>query len=219
MNHVAVPVDASANSAAMPEFPWPFPKPLEQANVPMELLKREDGSMLKDLDSQIQKALTGAGYGSNRYFRIRTGGFAIATRMERYESNGRSSYEPDRWAVSDSTTSSFSLRGFLTALFTGKTGQYRLFVIVVTDVPFGTDSEKKITSEEAEHLMAVGWNALPKSIANTHWSEDVKVELLVYEFEKREGVLPEVRKPRASGQDHLADSKILENLKKPYDQH
>lgn len=178
----------------------------------MELLIRKDGSTLRDLDGQLQKSLACAGYSSNRYFRIRTGGFAIATRMERYEKDGSSSAEPDRWVVSDSTMSSFSLRGFLTALFTGKTGQYRLFVIVVTDVPFGTDPERSLTPEEAEQLMEVGWNALPKTLANMPWTEDIKVTALVYEFEKREGDPPKVRKPLATGNTHLANSKILQNL-------
>ena len=208
---LAVPAEVAEDPDVMPEFPWPPPQPSEQAKVPASVLKREEGATLKDLDAQIQHALSGAGYDSNRYFRI-PNGFAIATRMERYENDGSSSADAERWVVSDSAPSSFSLRSFLTALFTGKTGQYRLFVLTVTDRPFGTDPDATLTSEDAERLMAIGWNGLPRSISSRPWTDEVDVQALVYEFEKSEGKAPEVRKPRASGEAHLKGSKILSHF-------
>lgn len=202
----------------MPEFPWPPPPPSAQARIPSSLLKRSEGALLNDLDNQLQTALENAGYQDRKYLRVPapTGGFVIATNLERYETGGVSSQGQDRWVVSDSTSSRFfDFTAFLRALITGKTGDYRLIVLMVTHQPFGSNPEDRLTHEEARQIMVEGWSGLPRSLANAAWTEDVEVNVLVYEFEKKEGFPPVVRPPRLTGSQHLEASRILASLNPP----
>lgn len=214
---LSVVAENNVQEDVMPEFPWPPPKPSAQAKIPAAMLNRREGARLKDLDSQLQIALERAGYQNRKYLRVPspTGGFVIATNLERYESSGASSPEPDRWVVSDSTTHGFGIATFLRALLTGKTGDYRLIVLTVTNHPFGSNPEDSLTHRETQDIMTRGWNGLPRSLANAEWTEQVEVNVLVYEFEKKEGSQPMVREPKLNGNQHLTASRILAGLSSP----
>jgi len=192
----------------MPIFPWPPPKPSVETEIEAGMLTRGEDSSLMDLGNKLERALKGAGYHSSRFFGVPGRGFAIVTRIERFNENGTSAEEPIRWTVSDSS-GEFALNDFLTALLTGRTGQYRLFVIVVTDQPFNSDDKVVLTSQGAERLLDQGFSGLPSHFRASPWTSAFRVYALVYEFEKREGEDPIVRKPKISAVRHLRGSCIL----------
>ncbi len=195
----------------MPAFPSTPPNPCERVPLNAKLFERKAGAKLGDLDAEIANALDSAGYRARRYFRFRDDGFAIVTQVEAFDKDGRSDPGSRRF-VADLThfeDGDFNLSRYIKALLTGKIGQYRLFVITVTGASYGTDTRKEIMLSEADELWKMGWTRLADTITDSPWSEKIRVEVLVYEIETREGVEPAIRKPAFTGDTHLKKSGVF----------
>lgn len=216
------PLDAHVSAAApsddvrgMPEFPSKPPKPCAKASVPTRLFRRGNEAKLGDLDLQITGALDLAGYSARRYYRFKDG-FAIATQVEEFRDDGTSQPGPHRFVANlqDFGTTRFDLSRILdrfVTFFTGEIGQYRLFVLTVSSQQ-PEPTEKKLDIAEARELWEAGWTSLPNSMAKWRWDENIRVELLIYEFETREGLAPGVRQPSLTAETHLKRSEILKGL-------
>ena len=97
----------------------------------VELLRAaEYGSTYGDAYSVIVGALGKCGYTDTVLFQANDG-FAVMTRIERLGENGRS-MEEGRWDI-EKRSLHLGLRSFLTALLFAPDGEYRAFIIAVTD--------------------------------------------------------------------------------------
>lgn len=82
-----------------PVFPWPPPQASATEVIPRELLEAEGNpTLLKEIDRKITEALERNGYYESSYYAI-PGGFALATKMEQIESDGKSMQGSQRWLL------------------------------------------------------------------------------------------------------------------------
>lgn len=167
---------------------------------------------LGDVDAVLSAALGRNGYLEKSYFGVPEG-FALVTRLERIEANGRSMTAPARWAVGSSGIgANFSLRAYLRALFTADPGYYRVIVFIVTAVPF-SQAEKPVTAADAEQWLRSGLNVLPESIAGRRYDAGVVTTALIYEFRRDNSGSSDVLLPSPlAARAHLVGSGLWKAL-------
>ena len=193
----------------VPEFPWPPPKASASDTIPRELLVGNAAHPLLGTAARaIESAFQQAGYGEKSYYSV-PGGFAMASRMEQMNQDGSSKGSADRWSLEVPRMSTFSLSLYLTALFRGRPGYYRVIVFVVTSQPF-SQSSAKITSEEAGVWISSGLNKLPEKMANQEYSPAHTCTALIYEFKRPEGQRAKFVDPsEVTGPIHLEKSGLM----------
>jgi hypothetical protein len=193
----------------VPEFPWPPPKASASDTIPRELLVDNTAHPLVGTVARaIESAFQQAGYGEKSYYSV-PGGFAMASRMEQMNQDGSSKASADRWSLEVPRMSTFSLSLYLTALFRGRPGYYRVIVFVVTPQPFW-QSSAKITSEDAGVWVSSGLNKLPEKMANQEYSPAHTCTALIYEFKRTEGRRAEFVDPsEITGPTHLEKSGLM----------
>jgi len=198
---------------AVPEFPWPPPKASASATISRELLlgDKEDPK-LADAVSALDLAFQKTGYGERSYYSV-PDGFAMASRIEQINQDGTAKGPADRWSLEVPPMRKFSFSAYLTALFRARPGYYRVIVFVVTSKPF-SQSNAKVTSEEAELWISSGLNALPDDIARGKYTSAHKCTALIYEFKRMETQPAKFVDPsEITGQIHLEKSGLLAALK------
>lgn len=197
----AVDVIDRVDEPALPKFPWPPPEPQVKEDI-TEYFDYREGNQLKDLNDQIRRGLKKLGYDTPGYFGIPQNGFAAVVRMERYNARDGTSATSGRW-VENFSSRRFSLMDYLTALVTGKTGDYRLFVFIVAD--------KDLSWEGTPPSDSVPFRGAPSlgAVEDSPWTKGIKVFALVYELERRLGEKPRVRDATQTCNFHLANSRIL----------
>lgn len=203
---------APAQREAIPRFPWPPPAASSFMTIPlMDFLDRDQPS-LDDANRLLRSAFESAGYFELSYYAV-PDGFALVSRVERIEPDGRPMAPPHRWEQGGAGLSSFSLVGYVRSLFLAPPGYYRLIVFLLTPHPFA-QSTRTVSRETAESWLRYGANALPEEISREPYSERFICTALIYEFEKydtrRDAIL---RQPgRLSAMAHIEKSEIWRNL-------
>ena len=197
----------------MPEFPWPPPKASASATISRELLLGDkEHPELGDAVAALDLAFGKAGYGERSYYSV-PDGFAMASRIEQINQDGTAKEPADRWSLEVPPMRKFSFSAYLTALFRARPGYYRVIVFVVTSKPF-SQSNAKVTSEEAELWISSGLNALPEDIARGKYTSAHKCTALIYEFKRMETQPAKFVDPsEITGQIHLEKSGLLAALK------
>lgn len=193
--------------AAIPSFPWPPPAASATEVLPSALLRANHSlETLGDVDAVLSAALGQHGYVEKSYFAVPEG-FALATRLERIQANGRSMTVPARWAVGSSGIgANFSLGAYLRALFTADPGYYRVIVFIVTAGPF-SQSENSVTAADAEQWLRSGLNVLPEPIAGGPYRSEVVATALIYEFRRDNSGSSDVLLPSPlTARAHLVES-------------
>jgi len=153
---------------------------LDSLSIPAD--KRN--ATLGQIDDGLLKALDPAGYVERRYFAF-PGGFAMVSRLERIEANGKPATE--RWALDNPRMVEFSLSKYLRALFFAPSGRFRFVAFVVTDRPL-TESVSPTTREEYQRLFGTGiLNGLPAELRRVRISDETRCTVLIYEFLKPPG--------------------------------
>jgi hypothetical protein len=183
---VSRPVSQDTESiGTFPSFPWPPPTASAREVLPPTILTTgSKQSTLGDIDAILVKALDKNGYVERAYFAV-PGGFALVTRLEQIDLDGKPMSPPARW--SDHSTLSlqnFSLREYLRSLLTANPGYYRIIAFVVTPVSF-SESKKIISEAESSDWLRSGSNYLPGSVARMPSPANVECTALVYEFKRR----------------------------------
>ncbi len=200
----------------IPQFPWPPPEASTSAILPNEFFHESSGKivLLRYVDTCLSDALGNADYGDKCYYAV-PDGFALVTRLEQINDDGTSKPEPDRWASEMGPLRNFSLSAYLKALFTNKPGLFRIIVFIVTPHPF-SQSEAKVSRDEAIEWLHQGLNKLPKSIGKLEYTEEYTCTALIYEFEKKQGkdTAKTVIPGRLSASTHLVSSEIMKGLKR-----
>jgi hypothetical protein len=136
---------------------------------------------LGDVGDILRHALNEQGYYELSFYSV-PDGFALATRLERIEDDGRSARESGRWTTSTAPVK-FELADILERLSGVPPGRFRVILFVVTSEAFTLDP-RTVTSEEALAWVSAGANKLPKPYYGIPVSEGSDCTALIYEFER-----------------------------------
>jgi hypothetical protein len=167
--------------------------------------------VLSDVNAVLLAALESNGYVETSYFAV-PGGFALVTRLEQIDSGGVPKHPPARWSIGPPQVRTFSLGEYMRALLTGNPGYYRVLVFTVTPTPF-TESDKKLTEEEARNWLVSGLNVLPNEIGSRAYTQNTACTVLIYEFERLENQTPHLLDPSPlDARSHLMNSGIWQGL-------
>lgn len=198
----------------IPEFPWPPPGASATTEIPRHFFSSQPSDVLRlrDVKGALQAALESCGYYEKSYYSV-PDGFAMATRLEQINRDGTSKEPPDRWAVEVQRLRKFSLKAYLVALFTANPGYYRIIVFIVTSYPF-SQTDIRVSREEAIDWMGRGFNDLPDSIGQLEYSEEYTCTALIYEFEQpNPGEPNELKIPsNLQGRTHLEKANLWQAL-------
>jgi len=203
---------AAGEIASIPIFPWPPPAPSTDQVLARNLLTSPIvPTTLSDVDSRLRTALSRAGYASRSYYAV-PGGFALATRLERFDEDGRPASEEMRWKVGGVPLPEFTLSTYLKALFGAQPGRFRVIVFVVSSTGFQAVGASP-TRTTAESWLAGGFNVLPRELGNLRYTSEVNCTALVYEFSKPPGGSATLKAPSdLIAEKHLRGSGFLAAL-------
>ncbi len=172
---------------AMPQFPWPPPSATAVLPLPDSLVAVPGRDSLGAVFDNLRVALTRVDVGWWSVYAIGPNGFAVVTRMEAIEADGRPKPGAERWSgLSAQETPRFSGIGdYLKALFSARPGFYRVIVFAVTDRPSGQTADGHgLRAREAEVLVAGGSDQLPAAMRRVPLGADGRCIALIYEFER-----------------------------------
>jgi hypothetical protein len=205
-----------STESPMPEFPWPPPTASAWDVIPNDLIigharAEVSFSMVED---RLGRALDTAGYHQRSFFTV-PGGFAIVTQLERVGADGIAASD-HRWQMADASAT-FSLESYLRRLLFAEPGNFRLVVLVVSDVPFSPNGGF-MTASDASRLVGQGVNALPGAVLQRPYSQSYRCTALIYQFQKG-AAKPELLVPSPlPGRDHLVRARIWAALSGPNQQ-
>lgn len=167
---------------------------------------------LGNLDAQLRHALESAGYYGVAYFGV-PDGFAIVTRIEQTDGQGRPLAGEARWSATVVAMRSFSPTEYLRALLTAPAGYFRVIAIVVSSRPFSFSGDRAQLST-IERWARSGSTGLPSEVQREPFTEAHRVTALIYEFEKRSSAeKPQVFIPgRWTAAQHLQHTTLARNV-------
>jgi hypothetical protein len=129
---------------------------------------------------KLEKALEHQGYVSKAWFQV-PHGFALVSRLERIDEQGKPFPGDDRWAT-EPVRKIACLRRYLQGLFSAPAGRFRLIVFVVTSEPFSPRGT--VERGEAMEWLKTGDDLLDPATASQPFTPQHKVYALIYEFLK-----------------------------------
>ena len=162
----------------LPPFPWPPPQASARVTVPLIPSLREH--VVGDMDRRILSALDAMGYVQRAHYWV-PDGYALVTRVEQIERNGRPRPMPYRFSAQLPPPD--SLKDYFAGLFTSPPGYFRIIVFVVTDIEFN-DTAAPLGEPEATGLLERGPAVLPPAIADRPLPLKTKCTALIYEYQK-----------------------------------
>jgi hypothetical protein len=164
---------------AMPEFPWPPPRWTTRAVLPSGLAVRGEGEPLGSIFDRLRDALRRAEILEWSVYAIGLDGFAIVSRMESIDEEGRPQRE--RWGLNAARPRLFSIADYLSALFRASPGRYRVIALAVTARAV-TASADPVDRETLERLLRAGAGDLSGTLRQTPLPQSGRCEALIYEF-------------------------------------
>ncbi len=191
---------------AIPPFPFPPPPASASTTLPRRYL--EGLNTLADFDAKLRQAIDQCRY-EKSYYSV-PDGFALVTRIEQFDgSEGSSLPPPDRWSAEIKGMEEFSIRNYLKALFFGQEGNFRVFVFLVTSVPF-SQSGRDVTKAEVEDWLSTGMNRLPPQLGKRPLKAEHECTVLIYEFLQDEsGTATFIESSALTSRTHLEKSQIM----------
>ncbi len=197
------------------DFPWPPPEPSAQITIPRAILLAgvaDDEPALIDIGDRLERALSSAGYVEYGYHGVGCDGFALVTRLERIDGEGRPVDGAERWAPPE-RGEPFSLASYIARLFYAPPGYYRQIVFLATDRRIRETADAP-TREELETLVREGAAALPETYDEAPFTRSHRLTALIYEFEKGEADedVAQLTPSRFGGAVHLDQAGIYSGL-------
>ena len=174
-----------ARRPRMPQFPWPPPPATASLRLPDGLVVAPGRDSLGVVFDRLTAALARVDVGWWSVYAIGTNGFAIVTRMEAIESDGRPKPGPARWNTpQDRVPPEISgLGDYFRALLFARPGFYRVIVLAVTDRP-SQSLGALISADSANRLLRGGTDQLPASMRRVRVGVDGRCLALIYEFQR-----------------------------------
>lgn len=123
--------DYSMSRPSPPSPFWPLPPPSARTVLPAGALG-SDSKTLGDVWARLRSAIDRSGYPAQAVHPV-PGGFAIATRIERIDADGRPMPPPARWSAAIPIGTVHSLGDYIRAMFQAPEGHYRVIVFIVND--------------------------------------------------------------------------------------
>lgn len=173
------------------------------------------GMSLGQADDHLCAALLQAGYSSVSHYSY-SGGFALATELERIQSDG----SPDplmRWMgyAQAMNWSTLDLLRYGRILFNADQSYYRILVFIVSDQPVSPDTEEAAPASLQE-IVARGSTSLPYGLRDDTFGQQHRLTVLVYPIELLAvGRTPRMTKLNVSLDDHLVRSGLIAALARP----
>lgn len=194
-------------STGFPDFPWPAPRPSEAPlKLPHDRVVASLGAdkSLYGVGQHLTAAINAAGYAEYTFYGV-PDGFALVSRLERIEEDGRPS--PNGFRYMQPGQEPFSLANYLSGLFVAPVGRYRQIVFVVTDVPV-VATAPPLTQGRAGQLLREGADRLPTDFRQMPFTNDHDVTALIYEFQKtgQVGNMAQTQGGPLTARDHLTRS-------------
>ena len=200
----------------MNDFDWPPAEPSTKVTIPRALLlagMTAEAQTLGEVGERLENALIEAGYVEYGYQSIGCSGFAMVTRLERIDENGRPLEGAMRFAPPE-TRPNWSLGGYLSRLFYAPPGYYRQIVFAATDQPYERDDlAPPPTREELDEMLErADVTALPEAMLDRPFTRAHKLHALIYEFEKGEADRDVRQVARLAGAAHVRAAGIYSGL-------
>jgi hypothetical protein len=170
---------ATATEIHLPYFPWPPPQLFQRHTISEQLYPK--ARSLGDVNTRLRQTLQATGYAQRSYFQV-PGGFAIVTQLEQFKSDGAPKTGANRWKDYPVQENFEGVWDYLKSLVMSTPGNFRIFVFIVTDQPFG-QSSRRVGKQEAVGWLSNGLNRLPPKIAEMPINPQHYLDVLVYEFE------------------------------------
>jgi len=208
----------AAQAENIPTFPWPVPRASATQAVPRKLIIGSTNTpTFGSVAERIASALDHAGYGERSYYALADGhGIAIATQLEQINDDGtpvvQARFEDGPPSPS---TEQFSLTHYVKALFTARTGRFRIIVFTLSGGI--AQNMRPPTEQQAKSWPGSGQIHLPQRYALIPFGEDVTCTALIYEFEKRDyaSAATFVEPGKVNAMSHLVKTGIWALLDKP----
>jgi len=175
--------DANATEIHLPYFPWPPPQFFQSQTLSEHLYP--NNRSLGDVDARLRQGLKATGYAQRSYFQV-PGGFALVTQLEQFKVDGSPKSGANRWKDYPVQENFEGVWDYLKTLVMSTPGNFRIFVFIVTDQPYGQSSQR-VGKQEAVAWLSDGLNRLPPQIAEMQLNKQHYLDVLVYEFEAPPG--------------------------------
>jgi hypothetical protein len=180
---------ACSNASHAPTYflPWPPPRATASYSFPQRALS--DFGTLGAFNDALQAKLRGAGFYDFSYF-LAPGGFALATPIERIDSEGYPAVGSSRWKRGNTPVGPTSFSDWVRKVIYDDEGYFRVFVFIVT-TDSSQNSDKSATFEEASNWAANGCRGLPAKMRTIKIGSDQMFFALAYVFASSKGKSPE----------------------------
>ncbi|MEO0465527.1 MAG: hypothetical protein AAF216_03205 [Pseudomonadota bacterium] len=202
----------------MNDFAWQPPEPSTKVTIPSRLLLAglsPDQHTLGNVGARLEDALLAAGYVEYGYQSIGCSGFAMVTRLERIDADGRPLEGAIRFAPPESKPN-WSLGGYVQRLFGAPPGYYRQIVFAATDQLYDEETLAAApTREDLDVMMAeADVQQLPDAMLERPFGGGHRLHALIYEFEKgqSERDVAQLRPSRLGGAAHIQATGIYTEL-------
>ena len=206
----------ACDTGGMNDFDWPPPEPSAKVTIPRALLlagTTAEAQTLGEVGERLENALIEAGYVEFGYQSIGCSGFAMVTRLERIDEEGRPLEGAMRFAPPEAKPN-WSLGGYLSRLFYAPPGYYRQIVFAATEKPYDRDDLAPAPTREEldEMLERADVTALPDAMLERPFTRTHKLHALIYEFEKGEADRDVRQVSRLGGAAHVRAAGIYTGL-------
>lgn len=189
-----------------------FPKnllPLASTYYEISDEKFKDVVYLKDVEKKIRKALENNSYTDIRYYLV-SGGFAMATKMERINDDGTPKSQ-NRWKTVPLPLEDINILSYFKALFLGNPGHFRDFIFVISNQSISPATE--IDKDRLLSIINSGPPTLPSDFSKIRFTEQYKCVVYVYEFTQENVSTPAIQvKDGINAKGHLEKANILNHL-------
>ncbi|MGV6851925.1 MAG: hypothetical protein ACWA5R_07080 [bacterium] len=195
-------------------FPWPPPPTSAQAVIAPQFFHSTSNKAhltLGDINTMITSSLRKTNYTGSKYYSVPQG-FAIITTLEQTHTNGSPLAENLRWLRDIIPIKTFSIAGYLQALFTAPAGDFRVIAFIVTNKAFSSDGSD-ITFNTINTWIKGGYNTLPTDIKKRIYTDDYNVTAMIYAFKKKSrNDNPEINNSGLTAAQHLAHTEFAAYL-------
>jgi hypothetical protein len=196
----------------IPKFPWPPPKPSALATLSTLAINRGGATTLQNLADFLESAMDKAGYSERSFYSVPEG-FALVSRIEQISETGEPKTGYDRWSLDVKPPHVFSMRSYITALFSAHPGRFRIIAFIVTPHPVSSDSAGA-TYQASKDWLWSGANRLPSSIGQIRYTPDYSCLAYVFEFERPTGggAAVQMQPGTLDGKQHLEKAALWHSL-------
>ncbi|WP_111709843.1 hypothetical protein [Lutibacter citreus] len=158
-----------------------FPNPAPLPSTSLTIMDFQPSiTTLGQVDDYMSEILDTAGYTDQLHYYYDLDGFAMTTSLEKFNTNGTSVDDNERWIKNLGSDGKFSYYEIFKSLFFEMESEFRMFALIVASKNV-TISDAPLSAGMAEQLMQNSYNSLPDDLKNREFSNK-NLSVLVYHF-------------------------------------